>query len=280
MHRYLTIIYGMVGLVTGSFLNVVIDRLPAGKSLLRPSSHCPACGRKLSPLELIPVLSYLALGGRCRACGASIPVRILVVEVVTGLLFAFLYWMYGATLQLLLTTAYTCVLLAVMFIDLEHMLIPNVIILPATGFALLTIPLQRLPFHRRSSYDIVLRLLQNVRAHSGLSLSILNMLRHLVGGLVGFLLFLLIWFVSLKLRGVDAMGFGDVKLAAFCGLVTGFPGVLMAIFGSFILGGLVGALLLASGLADRKTPIPFAPFLVVTTFAVMVYGDYLLRFFL
>ena len=279
MRTYLTIIYSMVGLVTGSFLNVVIDRVPAGESLIRPPSHCPSCGRKLSPLELIPVLSYIALGGRCRVCDSSIPLRILVVEAVTGLLFAFLYWVYGPNLQLLLITIYTCVLVAVLFIDLEHMLIPNVIILPATAFALLMTPFQRLP-SRPLARDLVLRLLQNLRARIGLPLSQLNMLRHLAGGLVGFLVFFAIWFVSLRLVGVDAMGFGDVKLAVFCGLVTAFPDVLLAVFGSFVLGGLIGAVLLVSGVADRKTPIPFAPFLVVTTFVVMVFGESLLLFFL
>jgi prepilin signal peptidase PulO-like enzyme (type II secretory pathway) len=98
--------------------------------------------------------------------------------------------------------------------------------------------------------------------------------------LVGFLVFFAIWFVSLRLMGVDAMGFGDVKLAVFCGLITAFPGVLLAVFGSFVLGGLIGAVLLASGVANRKTPIPFAPFLVVTTFVVMVFGESLLLFFI
>ncbi|MGM0401435.1 MAG: prepilin peptidase [Chloroflexota bacterium] len=253
MRGYLIVVYGLVGLVTGSFLNVVIDRLPAGESLLYPPSYCPACGRELSPLELVPVLSYVALGGRCRTCGTLISPRILLVEVLTGGLFALLYGIYGATLQLLITTVYTCVLLVVTFIDLEHMLIPDILILPATGFALLMVPFR-----------------QSSLASDALS--------QLVGGLVGFLIFLLIWFVSLRLMGVDAMGFGDVKLAAFCGLATAFPGILVAIFGSFILGGLVGAILLASGMADRKTPVPFAPFLVVTTFVVMVFGKSLLFF--
>lgn len=254
MQGALIVVYGMVGLVMGSFLNVVIDRLPIGESLLYPPSCCTACGRELSPLELVPVLSYLALGGRCRMCGASIPPRILLVEMLTGVLFALLYGIYGATLQLFLATAYTCVLLAVTFIDLEHMLIPDILILPATGFALLMMPFWRVPL-----------------ASGPLS--------QLVGGLVAFFLFFLIWFISLKAMGVDAMGFGDVKLAAFCGLIVAFPGILVAILGSFILGGLVGAVLLISGMVDRRTPVPFAPFLVVTTFIVMVLAESLLRFF-
>ncbi|MFP3895319.1 MAG: prepilin peptidase [Anaerolineales bacterium] len=275
MHGYLA--YGLVGLVVGSFLNVVIDRLPAGRSLLHPPSHCSSCGRELSPLELIPVLSYLVLGGRCRTCGAPIPPRVLVVEILTGLVFALLYGVYGATLQLLIATVYACVLFAVMFIDLEHMLIPNTLVLPATGFALLMTPFWRLPFHPRFR-GAVLRFLQNIGAHTGFSLFVLNVSSQIAGGLLGFLIFLLIWFVTLKVMGVDAMGFGDVKLAAFCGLVVAFPGILIAVFGSFILGGLVGGILLASGMADRKTPVPFAPFLVTTTFFLMVSGEALLFF--
>ncbi|MEA3407287.1 MAG: prepilin peptidase [Chloroflexota bacterium] len=278
MYGYLAFAYGVVGLVIGSFLNVVIDRVPLGKSLLRPPSHCPFCGRKLSPLELVPVLSYLALGGRCRTCGASIPVRVPIVEGLTGLLFTFLYGIYGATPQLLLVTVYTCVLLAVTFIDLEHMLIPNVIILPAVVFALLTIPFQPLPSGSRSG-GVLLRLLQNARAHSGLSLLELNGLSHLAGGMAGFLIVLSIWFVSLRLVGVDAIGFGDVKLAAFCGLIVAFPGILVVVLGSFILAGLGGVLLLTAGVVDRKTPVPFAPFLVAATFIFMVWTESLLGLF-
>lgn len=255
MRGYLIIVYGMVGLVMGSFLNVVIDRLPAAESLLYPPSYCPSCGRELSPLELVPVLSYVVLGGRCGTCGAFIPLRVLLVEMLTGLLFALLYGIYGATLQLFLSTVYTCILFAVMFIDLEQMLIPDILILPATGFALLMTPFWQSPMAS-------------------------GVLSQVTGGLAGFCIFLLIWFVSLQLMGVDAMGFGDVKLAGFCGLIVAFPGILVAIFGSFILGGLVGAALLISGAAGRRTPVPFAPFLVMTTFIVMVFGESLWHFFI
>ncbi|MFC1979307.1 prepilin peptidase, partial [Chloroflexota bacterium] len=113
-------IYGVLGLAIGSFLNVLIDRLPEKESLLRPPSHCPACQRRLAPKDLIPVLSYLWLRGRCRYCRSPIPRRVLWVELSTGLMFAFLWWRYGLTPELGITSFYFCLLTIILVIDLER----------------------------------------------------------------------------------------------------------------------------------------------------------------
>jgi len=267
------ILYGIVGLVIGSFLNVVIDRVPARASLWTPPSHCPQCERRLSPVELVPVVSYLALRGRCRTCGVRIPARTLWVELATGALYAFLWWTFGPSLRLLLSTVYLSILLVILVIDLEHKLVPNVIVLPATLLALLAIPLQLFitpPIFANYGFLALF-----ARGSNGLSLPVLSMISQLIGGVVAFGIFFVVWLISPK-----GMGAGDVKLAGFVGLVTAFPGALAAVFGSFILGGIAAILLLASGKAGRKTAIPFAPFLVIAAFFVMLYGDPLLHWYL
>ena len=269
------ILYGVFGCAVGSFLNVVIDRVPAKRSLLTPASHCPTCGRRLPALELVPVLSYLLLRGRCRTCDARIPMRTLWVELSTGLLFAFLWWHHGPTWQLVLSTVYGCILLVLLVTDLEHKLIPNVIILPATGLALLAIPLQPWIAPSRYYHYALARLMMSAEGGAALSNAQMSMLSQLLGGLIAFAVFLLIW-----LTAPGGMGAGDLKLAALAGLITAFPGAIAAVLGSFVLGGAVGVVLLLGGVAKRKTAVPFAPFLAVSTFLVMVYGDSLLHLYL
>ncbi|MEW6233633.1 MAG: prepilin peptidase [Chloroflexota bacterium] len=241
------IVYFVLGLVIGSFLNVCIDRLPRKESILSPPSRCTACGQQLRPLDLIPVVSFLLLRGRCRYCTAPLPWRLPVVELGTGLLFAFLWYHLGPSVQLLLLTAYASILVVVLFIDLEHRLVLNVVSYPAIVLALVAAPF--------TPNQTILRLL--------------------LGGLVGFVIFLIIALVY-----PGGMGMGDVKLATFLGLVTGFPQVIIFIYISFIIGGLVALGLLVTRLKKRKDPIPFAPFLVIGGFTTMVYGQEILRWFL
>ncbi len=242
----MVLLYALLGLVVSSFLNVCIDRLPARASIVSPPSHCPACGRRLAPLDLIPLLSYLFLRGRCRYCGAPIPRRVLLVEATTGLLFVLLWYRYGLSLQLLLATLYTCFFIVIFFIDLEHHLVLNRVIYPAIVVALLAIPIT-------PNHDVV---------------------ELLVGGALGFGLLFLIAFIY-----PAGMGMGDVKLATFIGLVVGFPAVFAALLFSFVAGGLVGGSLLLTGLKGRKDPIPFAPFLVAGGMVAMLYGQQIIDWY-
>jgi leader peptidase (prepilin peptidase)/N-methyltransferase len=222
---------------------------------------------------LVPVVSYIALRGRCRTCGVRIPARTLWVEIATGALFAFLWWSFGPSLRLLLNTVYFSILLAILVIDLEHKLVPNVIVLPATLLALVATPLQLIitpPIYANYGFLALFS-----RGNNALPLPTLSMISQLIGGVVAFGIFFLVWIISPK-----GMGAGDVKLAGFVGLITGFPGALAAVFGSFIMGGVVALVLLATGKATRKTAIPFAPFMVIAAFLVMLYGDPLLHWYL
>jgi leader peptidase (prepilin peptidase)/N-methyltransferase len=273
----MAVIMALVGAIVGSFVNVVIDRVPARQSLLRPGSHCPSCQRALRPAELVPVFSYVALRGRCRTCDAPIPRRVLLVEVATAVLFAALWIgndrvapaVPGGTLWTAAIAVYGCVMIALFVIDLEHRRVPNAIVLPAMGLALVMTPVLAWLAPRYAHYGVV------AWVAPALPLPLAALIGQLVGGVAAFGIFWLIWRIA-----PQGMGAGDVKLAGFVGLLTGFPCALAAVFGSFILGGVVAAVLLLSGRVGRKTAIPFAPFLIVAAFAVMVFGDVLLAWYL
>ena len=255
MEALLIILFALLGLAIGSFLNVCIDRLPAGRSLVHPPSYCDTCQQRLSARDLIPVFSYLWLRGRCRYCQARIPRRVFWVEVGTGLLFAFLYWHYGLTAEFAVAAFYCCIFIVIMVIDMEHKLILNKVVYPASIVAL------------------VISIFLPV---SGIVLppwpAAVN---GLIAGAIGFVLLLII---ALVFRG--GMGFGDVKMAALIGLVTGFPGVFVALLGGIVLGGLVAVLLLLLKIKKRKDPIPFGPFLAVATIVTLLYGSEILSRYL
>ena len=247
MESILIVGFVLLGMAIASFLNVCIDRLPSNESLIFPGSHCTSCHHRLGAKDLIPVFSYLWLRGRCRYCQARIPSRLLWMEMGTGVLFGFLYWHYGLSIELAVTAFYCCLFIILMVIDLEHGLIVNKVVYPG----------------------MVIALVINVfLAQPGI-------VSAAIGGGIGLGLFSLIVIIS---RG--GMGWGDVKMAALIGLVTGFPLVLVALFMAAILGGLAAGVLLLSKMKERKEGIPFAPFLSVTTIATLFYGSDILHWYL
>lgn len=239
-------LFFLLGATMGSFLNVLSDRLPAGKSIILPASHCPECQQKLAARDMIPIFSYLWLKGRCRYCKATIPQRLLWVELGMGLLFAFLYWHYGLGWELVIVAFYCCLFVALLIIDLEHNILPNKIICPG----------------------MVIALVVAIFAEPGLK-------NAAIGGSIGLGLLLI---PALIYRG--GMGWGDVKLAGLIGLVTGFPLVFVAMFLALVSGGLVAAFLLLFKLRSRKDAIPFGPFLSLAAMATLFWGNDLLNFFL
>ena len=243
--------FALLGVAIGSFLNVCIDRLPAHESLLFPASRCAACQKRLSVKELIPVLSYLWLRGRCRHCQAAIPRRILWVEVSSGALFAFLYWYYGLSAELAIVTFYFCLLLVILVVDLEHHLILNKIVYPGAVIALII-----------SIFSAELEVVPGIASAAG-------------GGGIGLAIFLLIFVVS---RG--GMGWGDVKMAALMGIMLGFPMVFVALFLAVVSGGLVAWVLVLIKIKSRKQGIPFGPFLSLGTMAALLWGTSILDWYL
>jgi leader peptidase (prepilin peptidase)/N-methyltransferase len=241
------ILYPLLGLVVGSFLNLCIDRLPRGESILGGRSHCDACGHLLGPLDLVPVFSYLALRGRCRYCGAGISIRSPLVELGTAALFALVWLRFSTSAHGLLVALYGCLLIPILVIDLEHHRVLNALSYPAIGLALaaaLFVP-------GRSPWEM------------------------LVGGGLGFGLLLL-----LALLYPAGMGMGDVKLAAFIGLAVGHPQVLLALFLSFLFGGALSGALVLAKVIGRRDPIAFAPFLAAGALTTLFYGDPILRWWL
>lgn len=251
------IFYAILGAVVGSFLNVCIDRLPSRQSLWQPPSHCPSCDRRLTPLELIPILSYLALGGRCRTCGAAISKRVLAVEVLTALLFAWLWNHYGVGMALAVATVYTAILVVIFFIDLEHRLVLNRVIYPSLILALALSLLRSWP--------------GDPLALSPVTPTVINAL---LGGAVGFLALYLPAWLS---RG--GMGAGDVKLGAFAGLAVGLPAVVAGIFLGFVAGGAVATFLLLTRLRGRRDPVPYAPFLATGAWVALLYGNQIMGWY-
>ena len=254
MEILLIVIFALLGLAVGSFLNVCIDRLPLNKSIVFPPSHCEACQHKLAAKDLIPVFSYLRLRGRCRYCKAAVPRRLFWVELATALIFALLSWHYGLSPALGIMAFYACLFIIIFVIDLEQGLILNKVVYPGMVVAFL-LALYPWPWLTQS---IGMRV-----AYAAL------------GGGIGFALFLLIAIVS---RG--GMGWGDVKLAALIGLATGFPLVFLAIIMGAILGGIVAVALVIAKRRKRRETIPFGPFLALATMITLMWGNNILSWYL
>jgi leader peptidase (prepilin peptidase) / N-methyltransferase len=254
------------GAAVGSFLNVVADRVPAGKSIISPPSHCDNCGRKLTRKELIPIVSYIWLKGKCSGCGAGIPIRVLLVEIGTGILFTLLLWKYGLTPAFGVLCIYTSIFLALSIIDLKHSILPNIIIYPAMPVALII-------------YVFLGEQITGLRSDFfGWNFAIpyfSAMLNSLLGAACAFMLLLLVVIIS---RG--GMGMGDVKLAGLVGLMTGFPLAIIALFITIILGGVVALALLLSGLRKRKDPVPFGPFICAGALIAIIWGRDLMLWYL
>ncbi|MFC1994114.1 prepilin peptidase [Chloroflexota bacterium] len=229
----------MLGSATGSFVNLCIDRMPAGQSIIAPSSHCDACGKRLGIYDLVPLFNYLWLRGRCRYCRASIPLRVPIVELVLGLLFAFLYWRFGLGLELAISLVYASLLILIFVIDLEHQLVLDKVVYPGMAFAL--------------AFSFFWPDLGPVDS--------------IWGGAIGLGAMGLPFLIYRQ-----GMGFGDVKLGALVGLMTGYPLVIIALLLAVIVGGILAALILAFGIKKRKDPIPFAPFLATAAMITLLWG--------
>jgi leader peptidase (prepilin peptidase)/N-methyltransferase len=253
-----TVFFVCLGLLVGSFLNVCIDRLPLKQSIASPPSHCSACDKRLGWADLIPVFSYILLRGRCRYCGAKIPLRMTLVEAGTGLLFGFFFVRYGLSAELPIAMAYAATFIVLSLIDLDHQLILNVIVYPsvplALGLSLLVSPSRMLA---AGGVDFA--------APSFLPTS--GIAQAAIGAAIGLVFFSLVIIVS---RG--GMGWGDAKLAALIGAMTGYL-IPLAIFLAVVIGGLLAVFLLVSKLKKRKEGIPFGPYLAIGAMITLLWGN-------
>lgn len=236
----------LFGAAIGSFLNVVIHRVPRGESVVAPASRCPSCGHAIAPRDNIPLLSWVLLRGRCRYCGASIGARYAIVELTNVGLWIAAAVRFANLEEAIFVALFCSVLLALAVIDLEHRRLPNSIVLPVTGTAAVWIFVVALVTGRLNVAETAL-----------------------VCSVAAFALLFVIALVS------GGMGFGDVKMAAFIGLATGRFGwqvTVAAIFGAFFAGGIVGVVLLATRRAGRKQAIPFGPALAFGAVLAMFLG--------
>jgi leader peptidase (prepilin peptidase)/N-methyltransferase len=240
------------GAVIGSFLNVCICRLPAGESIVSPPSHCPACGTPVRRRDNIPILSFVLLRGRCRACQSAIALRYPAVEALTGLMFVLLLVRIDSVPLLAVSASFVAALIVISFIDLDHQIIPDVISLPGIGIGLLLSVLGYGPAVIDSAVGI------------------------LVGG--GVLYGVAIGYHALT--GREGMGGGDIKLLAMIGAFLGWKNVLVTLVLGSLSGALVGiGLILVRG-DDSKVPIPFGPFLAAGAVCALFFGDPLVRWYL
>jgi leader peptidase (prepilin peptidase) / N-methyltransferase len=241
----------LFGLIVGSFLNVCIYRLPRKQSVVWPASRCTSCGRGLAWFENVPVASWLVLRGRCRGCGASISPMYPIIEATTGALFgAVMYW-YGPTPLALVRMLFGSAMIVLFVIDLQHRILPNVITVPGT----------------------VLGVILSLFLPPGIVAA-------LVGVLIGGGLLYGIGEAYYRVRGVEGMGMGDVKMLAMIGAFLGWQLVLVTIIVASFGGAVFGALMLATRRGTMQAALPFGTFLAVGAAFAAVAGEPLVTWYL
>jgi leader peptidase (prepilin peptidase)/N-methyltransferase len=242
---FLVLWAGLVGLVVGSYLNVLVHRLPLGESTVRPRSRCPACGAAIRARDNLPIVSWLLLGGRCRDCGAPISPRYPLIEAATGALFAACVARFGFAPEALAAATLGALLVALAAIDLDHFLLPDKLTLP--GIALGLAAQWLLP---SGSLVVGLR-----------------------GALVGAGLLLAIAGAWELLRGVEGMGLGDVKMLAMLGAFLGAGGVVVTLVFATFAGSVVGLVLVARRGGDLQAQLPFGVFLAAGGLVALFAGE-------
>ncbi len=247
------------GLIFGSFLNVVIYRLPKNKSVVKPRSFCPKCNKKISWNENIPIYSWIKLKGKCSNCDKKISIKYPLTELATGILFFLSFnaipkdtFFENFALNLFFSWVFILILLPISIIDYEFLWIPNSIILVGFLFGL--------------AASIFSAILNNQNLF-------LNIFESLISGILGFLIIILIMKFGEIIFKKPSMGLGDAKLAGMIGFWIGFPGVIISIWLSFIISGLFVIFGLTIKSIKKGQLIPFGPFLSIAGFLIWLYGD-------
>jgi len=268
---------GVLGAMIGSFLNVVIHRLPREQSIVFPNSSCPKCRSKIKAYDNIPILSFLILRGQCRACGAPISARYPAVEALTALLFVVVTWHDGWSFALAFDLALAASILALIFIDAEHMILPNAITYPGILFAVISravIPYFAGPTH----FDDLPQLITLFPpAYPAWAVSLIGAA---IGALAGGGSLWLMGFLWEKLRGVEAMGLGDVKMMLMVGAYLGWRLTILTILVAALSGSLTGvSMMLRRGSRDLQMMLPFGIFLGIGSIVSLLLGTRIIEWY-
>ena len=260
-----------VGAIIGSFLNVVIHRVPRDESIAFPASRCPSCGTAIRPYDNIPVLSWAVLRGRCRSCRAPISARYPAVELLTATLFALTFWLRsGLTLSLPFDLAFVAAVVALVFIDAEHMILPNSITYPGIALALVA----------RALVPNLYGVASLSGAHAGVPAWLMSLVGAAIGALVGGGFLWLVGWLWERVRGVEAMGLGDVKMMFMVGAYLGWPLTMLAIFVGVLTGSVTGvAMMLRRGERDMQMLLPFGIFLGVGSLVSLLFGTQIIDWY-
>ncbi|MGZ3580580.1 MAG: prepilin peptidase [Syntrophales bacterium] len=250
MDAFLYILLACVGAAVGSFLNVLIFRIPEGQSIVFPSSHCPKCGHAIRVYDDIPIISYLVLGGKCRDCHDKISIQYPIVEAITAVMSLLLFLKFGLSLKFLASFIFTSALIVITFIDLRHQIIPDVISLPG-------IPI----FFFLAVFFMDLTVWE-------------SLLGILIGGGCLFAIAFLYEIIAKR----EGMGGGDIKLLAMLGAFLGWKSLFFVLCASSLLGAVVGVAAMVMKGQDMKYAVPFGPFLSIAAVAYLFVGADVMNF--
>jgi leader peptidase (prepilin peptidase) / N-methyltransferase len=267
-----------LGSIVGSFLNVVIHRVPNEQSIVFPNSACPQCQNPIKPYDNIPILSWLLLGGKCRNCKTAISPRYPAVELLTGLLFLLVFWQIGLSWFLPVALIFVATMVSLVFIDAEHMILPNVITYPLLVFALVVRLIFAFAFGNAFFADLNFAPATYLAGYPVWTVSLFSAI---LGALVGGGSLWLVGEIWKRLRGVDAMGLGDVKMMFGVGALLGWRLTFLAIFLGAFTGAVAGIGVIAKQKdRDLQTQIPFGIFLGIGSVVAMLFGERLIAWYL
>lgn len=247
----------LLGLIVGSYLNVVIYRLPRGISTVMPRSRCPECGAAIRAADNVPVVSYLLLGGRCRACRARISWRYPLLEAATSALFLASFLRFGVSFEAPAAALFCALMLTLALIDFDHMILPDRLTWPATALGILLQPFLSWARLWDGPWG----------ALAGAAL----------GALLGAGILLAVWAAWYLIRREEGMGLGDAKMLAAIGAFLGWKGVLVSLFFAALSGSVVGLGLMARGGLGGKTRLPFGTFLALGGLIALFAGETLVQ---
>ena len=266
------------GAIVGSFLNVVIHRVPNEESVVFPNSACPKCKQPIKPYDNLPILSWLILGGKCRNCKEKISPRYPAVEFLTATIFVLVFWQIGFNLFLPACLIFAAAMIALIFIDAEHMILPNVITYPLLLFALL----MRLIFPLFISAEYFTDLKSAPLTYfQSYPIWLVSLIGAVFGGLLGGGSLWLVGEIWKRLRGVDAMGLGDVKMMFAVGAFLGWKLTFLSIFLGAFTGAIAGIFVIYTQKEkDFQAQIPFGIFLGLGSIIALLFGDQMISWYL